>query len=156
MRDTEPRLADFLRQLPAGERPRVLSRVLRDRISEALGIDSSDVGPRDRLMDLGVNSMKAVELKMEFERELELSLSTSVLFDCPTVESLTVFLLEQIDRSQGRMPRGTEPEPVVASASCIMPSAVDGRHPSLDGDARRVAELLAEELADFRRRQRPF
>jgi len=156
MRDTESRLADFLRQLPVGERPRVLSRVLRDRISEALGIDSSDVGPRDRLMDLGVNSMKAVELKMEFERELELSLSTSVLFDRPTVESLTVFLLEQIDRGQGRMPGATEPAPVVASASSTMPGSVAERRPSLDGDARRVAELLAQELADLRRGQRPF
>src|SRR3989442_1188980 len=74
MRDAEIPLADRLRQLPVGERPRVLSGVLRDRISEAIGLDPPDVGPRDRLMDLGVNSMKAVELQMAFERELALPL----------------------------------------------------------------------------------
>jgi acyl carrier protein len=156
MRDAEPRLSDSLRQLPVGERPRVLSRVLRDRISEALGIDPSDVAPRDRLMDLGVNSMKAVELKIEFERELELSLSSSVLFDCPTVESLTAFLLEQLDPGQDRMTRGREPEPVVAAASGIILGEVAEGRPSVDGAAKSVAELLAEELADLRRRQRPF
>jgi hypothetical protein len=107
-------------------------------------------------MDLGVSSMKAVELKMAFERELELSLSSSILFDCPTVESLTAFLLEQIDPGQGRTPRGKEPEPVVASASSIPLGAVAEGRPSLDGAARSVAELLAEELEDLRRGPRPF
>jgi acyl carrier protein len=122
-----PLLVDRLRQLPVADRPRVLRGVLRDRISEALGIDPSDVGDRDRLMDLGVNSMTAVELKMAFERELEVSFSSSLLFDCPTVESLAAFLLEQTDLNA----RPTSP--------------------SVAGDATRIAELLAEELADLRR-----
>ena len=107
-------------------------------------------------MDLGVNSMKAVELKMEFERELELSLSSSVLFDCPTVESLTAFLLEQLDPGRDRMMRGSEPDPVVALASGVMLSALAEGRPSLDGGAKSVADLLAEELADLRRGQRSF
>jgi len=107
-------------------------------------------------MDLGVNSMKAVELKMEFERELELSLSSSVLFDCPTVESLTAFLLEQLDPGQDRTTRGREPEPVVASASAVMLSEVAEGRSSLGRGAKSVAELLAEELADLRRGQRSF
>jgi len=107
-------------------------------------------------MDLGVNSMKAVELKIEFERELELSLSSSVLFDCPTVESLTAFLLEQLDPVQDRMTRGREPEPVVASASGVVLSPMAEGRPSLDGAPKSVAELLADELADLRRGQRSF
>ncbi len=150
MRDAEIPLADRLRQLPVGERPRVLSGVLRDRISEALGLDPPDVGPRDRLMDLGVNSMKAVELKMAFERELALPLSSSVLFDCPTIESLTAFLLEQVGLGQGRSTRGEAP------TSHVLPGAIAERRSSLNDDAKSVAELLAEELADLRRGQRPF
>ena len=121
-----PLLVDRLRQLPDSDRPRVLRDVLRERISEALGVHASDVGDRDRLMDLGVNSMQAVELKIAFERELDTALSSSLLFDCPTVESLAAFLLEQT---------GLSPRPEPRSA---------------EDDATRIAERLARELADLR------
>ena len=122
-----PLLVDRLRQLPMADRPRVLRGVLRDRISEALAIHPSDVGDRDRLMDLGLNSMTAVELKLSFERELNASFSSSLLFDCPTVESLAAFLLEQTDLNE------QPPSPSVAD------------------DVTRIAELLAAELADLDR-----
>jgi myxalamid-type polyketide synthase MxaB len=121
-----PLLIDRLRQLPAADRPGVLREALRHRISEALGIDPSDVGDRDRLMDLGVNSMQAVELKIAFERELDTAFSSSLLFDCPTVESLAAFLLAQ-----------TRLEPRPSSAP-------------VDDDETRSAELRARELADLR------
>jgi myxalamid-type polyketide synthase MxaB len=135
-------LADRLRQLPTGERPRALRAVLRDRISDALGIESSEVGARDRLMDLGVNSMKAVELKLAFEQELDMPLSTSLLFDCPTIESLAGFLLEQMTAGQGHAPGAVEREPAVPETG-----GAPGRFSS------DVAERLAAELSDLQLRE---
>ena len=104
-------------------------------------------------MDLGVNSMKAVELKLVFERELGLSLSSSLLFDCPTIESLTAFLLEQMDDTQRQPPRDREPEPIAAPVAGASLDTVSPGRASLDGVSRIVAELLAEELADLQARR---
>jgi hypothetical protein len=102
-------------------------------------------------MDLGVNSMKAVELKMTFERELGLSLSSSILFDCPTIESLAAFLVEQMDAAgQAQTRRGPGPDPMVTVAAAAQRATV-----SADRAARSVAELLAEELADLRAQREP-
>jgi myxalamid-type polyketide synthase MxaB len=92
-------LAAHLHSLAPHDRARAMRAYLRDRIGDALGIEPSEIGSRERLMDLGVSSLKAVELKIEVERELNVSLSSSLLFDYPTIEALAGFLIGRMDAS---------------------------------------------------------
>jgi acyl carrier protein len=87
-------LAERLAASSTRDRAEVLKGFLRDKVSEVLGIEPWQIGARDNLMDLGVDSMKAVELKMIAGREIGLSLSSSLLFDYPNIEALAGFLLE--------------------------------------------------------------
>ncbi|MEO1336109.1 MAG: beta-ketoacyl reductase [Myxococcota bacterium] len=79
--------------MAAPARRDALSEHLRTEIATVLGLDSPDaVEARGRLMDLGMDSLMAVELKTRLEQSLGLELQTTLLFDHPTVEALVKYL----------------------------------------------------------------
>ncbi|MEM7307331.1 MAG: SDR family NAD(P)-dependent oxidoreductase [Planctomycetota bacterium] len=70
-----------------------LQEHVRTEIATVLGLASPEaVEPRGRLMDLGMDSLMAVELKARLERSLGLELQATLLFDHPTVEALVAYL----------------------------------------------------------------
>jgi myxalamid-type polyketide synthase MxaB len=77
-------------------REELLMARLREELGERLGLEPSQIGMRDNLMDLGMDSLKAIEFKSTFESELGLRLSSTLLFDHPDIESLVGFLLEAV------------------------------------------------------------
>ncbi len=54
------------------------------------------VGPEDRFMDLGFDSLRAVDFKIRLESRLAIQLRSTVLFDCPTPASLVDHLIEAL------------------------------------------------------------
>ncbi|MEO0975043.1 MAG: acyl carrier protein, partial [Pseudomonadota bacterium] len=73
-----------------------LDEHLRAEISVVLGLGSEEqVQPRSRLMDLGMDSLMAVELRARLQRSLGVALQTTLLFDHPTVEALVEYLSTQ-------------------------------------------------------------
>ncbi|NER48711.1 MAG: type I polyketide synthase [Symploca sp. SIO1A3] len=96
---TEPLLNQksvFREQLeaaPISERYELLTTHIRSAIAKALGwTDVQKIGMRQPLFDLGLDSLMAVELKNRLESTLEASLSSTLLFDYPTVEALVEYL----------------------------------------------------------------
>ncbi|HYR85176.1 MAG TPA: beta-ketoacyl synthase N-terminal-like domain-containing protein [Terriglobia bacterium] len=131
MTNTDRRLRDHLQSLRQQHRAQALNDFLCQLIGDALAVEPTEVGVRDRLMDLGMDSIKAVDLKIAVESELELSLSTSLVFDYPTIESLSSFLLEQTGLSQAAQAKppaieaaGAEPIAVVG-IGCRFPGNVN-------------------------------
>ncbi|MBV1920900.1 MAG: ketoreductase and phosphopantetheine attachment site domain-containing protein [Pseudomonadales bacterium] len=114
--DTTKRSRDdvFLDQLtsaPTSQKINLLERYLMDQIASIMGETSSDwIEPKQRLFDLGLDSLMAVELKNKLQTALDIKLQTSLLFDYPTVESLVDYLArEQLDLS--------EPVPIIVNAA---------------------------------------
>jgi acyl carrier protein len=128
------RLIDMLRQSPPTTRTEILREFLRERLSEPLGIDPSQIGVQDRLMDLGIDSLKAVELKILVESQLNVDLGSSLLFDYPTLEALTDFLLQEAGLS-GQERLQASPNQLGIPDDC---------------SSEQIAELLAEELEGLR------
>ena len=106
------------------ERKSVLQNYLHDKVSIVLGI-SSGIEKRRRLFDLGLDSLMSVELKNRLEADLRKSLSSTLVFDYPTLEDLHEHIVTDI-----------LPEWFVEE---ITPFTDD-----VD-----IAELLARELADL-------
>jgi acyl carrier protein len=101
-------------------RRQALDRHLRSHIAAVLGLESAGaVEPRSRLMDLGMDSLMAVELKRRLENTLGCSLRTTLMFDHPTVEALIAHLSGQLAPKRGAPEQS-------AGESPPLPEALEG------------------------------
>src|SRR4051812_16166946 len=76
---------------------RHLRRLLQTDLSTMLGLDPGVVlGLRERFVDLGLQSLRAVEVRDVLEERLLCKLNSTLLFDYPTVESLADYLMREV------------------------------------------------------------
>ena len=121
--------------LPPGERLTTLTERLLLGVTATLGAESGTVRPDQPLIDLGLDSLMAVELRNEVERQLSVTLPLSVLLEGASVQRLA----EQII---GALPDGT--------ADGAGPDGPERQIRRADRPEDLAAELLAEidELSD--------
>jgi malonyl CoA-acyl carrier protein transacylase/SAM-dependent methyltransferase/acyl carrier protein len=89
----------FQEALP-DERQELLITLVRDRLRKILRLEpDSQIDRRRRLMDLGVDSLMAVELRNTIGSDLGLTepLSATLVFDYPTVEVMAEYLESEIE-----------------------------------------------------------
>jgi len=132
-REAAPAVLDRLRDAPPVERADLLIAHLRREVAGVLGWSSPErVGPRDKLFDLGMDSLTSVELRHRLERNLNCSLPLTLAFDYPSVAALAEYLTEQLDLAADIRP----PEPTPSKKEPELP----------DDEARRVAAMSDEEV----------
>ncbi|MDB9517358.1 thioester reductase domain-containing protein [Roseofilum reptotaenium CS-1145] len=86
-----------LESVPVSERQELLINQIRSLIAKTLGWkDPQQIGMRQPLFDLGLDSLMTVELKNRLESSLQTNLSSKLLFDHPTVEALVEHLADII------------------------------------------------------------
>src|SRR5262249_51578794 len=88
-----------LRQSSPGEHRELLVEFVRNHAMKVLRRDGSNpIERRQRLMDVGFDSLMAVELRNALSRELELSqtLPATLIFDYPNVEGIAEYLASQV------------------------------------------------------------
>ncbi len=98
---TPQALAVSLRQqleaLPETERNALLMQQLRTTTAQVLGVSSAEqIDPDDKLMDAGLDSLMAIELRNRLNKRLELTLSATLVFDYPTLALMHRYLLARI------------------------------------------------------------
>jgi phthiocerol/phenolphthiocerol synthesis type-I polyketide synthase D len=90
-------LVDSLRALPADERRPYILGYLSDMVIAALKLRTDEpLEPRQRLFDVGLDSIMALELKDRLERAVGAKLSATLLFVHPTLDALSSYLLTEI------------------------------------------------------------
>jgi acyl transferase domain-containing protein/SAM-dependent methyltransferase len=115
-----------LLQALAGERHGLLVDYVAGHVAGVLRLgDAGGVDPHERLMDLGLDSLMAVELRTRLALGLGLprGLPATLVFDHPTVEDIARFLLPMIEgtATTGRVGQGRDaaPAPPVETTSAI-------------------------------------
>lgn len=129
--DLLPRLADAT----PDERIDLLRDALREVVRAVLRLDEPP-GRHDRLMDLGMDSLMAVQLRTRIARLLALArpLPATLMFDHPTVEALTAYVLPLLFATDpAPLPEAHRPADVPAAAAAPI-------------GAERVAEMSDEEI----------
>ena len=109
--------------LPA-DRLELLREFVRDKVVRVLKLDvAAPPGRHARLMDLGFDSLMAVQLRNQLSKGLGLSrpLPATLMFDQPTIEALANYLLEQAAPQQAVTP--AQPSSVAAPAAALLGEA---------------------------------
>jgi len=127
-----------LRRAPGGIRRRLLADYLRRELAAVLGRERPEaIGPRERLLDLGLDSIMAVELQRRLQEGLGCPLPVTLALDYPSVESLVGHLAGRLSLDAPE-PGIEEPRPTEPAAS---PETDD-----LETHARRVAAMSEDEI----------
>src|SRR5262249_21868499 len=83
--------------LPETERRAAVLELVGSEVAQVLGLSASHVlAPARPLKELGLDSLMAVEIRNRLSNRLGARLPTTLLFDHPTPESLSRFLLENV------------------------------------------------------------
>ena len=86
-----------LGQAREGDRLNLLIGYLREEVERVLAFDGSvTIEPEDRLFDLGLDSLMAVELKNRLQASLKCTLRSTLLFDYPTLAAVAEYLIREL------------------------------------------------------------
>ena len=94
----EKSLPDRLASLPEAERGAAVLEFLRANIAEGLGLESgADVDPEIPLLELGFDSLTALQYRNRLNALTGLRLSAGVILDHPTTAALAEYLLSEME-----------------------------------------------------------
>ncbi|MFE4970446.1 SDR family NAD(P)-dependent oxidoreductase, partial [Streptomyces sp. NPDC056660] len=123
--------ADRIAAVPAHERLRTVTVLLREQAALVLGHDEGDgLGAGRPFKELGFDSLTAVELRNRLARLTGLTLPATVVFEYPTIGELAAHLHEALTADGPREPvvlpgRAVEDDPVViVGMGCRFPGGV--------------------------------
>jgi acyl transferase domain-containing protein/NADP-dependent 3-hydroxy acid dehydrogenase YdfG len=136
-------LLDELAPLPAVQRVQLLRGRLGAEVAAVLGMaDAAELEPRRGFAEQGMDSLMAVELAGRLGAICGIDLPSTFLFDQPTLDALTSFLLESLE-GEGRL-EGTKPPKAETEEHQADPLAAALDEMSED----ELAAELARELGD--------
>jgi acyl carrier protein len=101
-RSNQPRvlpesLFERLRASPARDRLAMLTTHVRTEVAELLGLPSPvQFGPREIFFDLGMDSLTSVQLRDRLQEQLRQPLSSTLVLNYPTLETLVAHLGESV------------------------------------------------------------
>ncbi|MEM9924049.1 MAG: amino acid adenylation domain-containing protein [Cyanobacteria bacterium P01_D01_bin.50] len=95
-------LRQQLAQTPLGDRSELLEDRIISIVAKTLGLKSAQkLDKRARLIDCGLDSLMAIELRNYLQSSLECSLRSTLFFDYPTTEALIEYLASQVQELEG-------------------------------------------------------
>ncbi len=132
-----PAIDVLLQAAPPAERHAIILNVVCEEIARVLRLPADQTpGKRDRLMDLGLDSLMAIELRNRLTARLGVeSLPATLIFDYPTPDAIAGYLLDAVQGTSILM-EISSPQPVEKEKMLT---------------AEEVAELPEEEIATLLR-----
>jgi acyl transferase domain-containing protein/acyl carrier protein len=131
----EASFVDTLASTPMRQRNRRVVELLNQMLTRALRMaPDHQIDPHERLFDLGVDSLIAIELKNKLQVVLQRPVSSTLLFDYPSLEALSKHILTDL---LGNL------DDDATQTSIVVDQAPSRHHDTLDIDA--LSDEAAEE-----------
>lgn len=121
-----------LEQLPSGERADAMLGVVTEVAAELLDVAPDELEPDIPLLDLGVDSLVAIDLRAALQRRTSSPLAATLVYQHPTIGAIAAHLLGELQlsaNSDSARQRSSQPEGL-ADASRTIDST--GDEPRLD------------------------
>jgi malonyl CoA-acyl carrier protein transacylase/SAM-dependent methyltransferase len=131
-----------------GDRVELMIGFVRDHVRRALRVSAAHpLSIRDRLMDLGFDSLMAVELRAKLSSELGLTktLPATLIFDYPTIEAMAKFLLKRWEERRNGADLDTLESPGNGLAENEL-TEVEGKHAPTTSDLIEMSDDEIEAL----------
>lgn len=142
------RLLEELRAAHPAERRDLLIARVRERIVPILGLASDDdLAAHRGFFDMGMDSLMALELKNTLQNDLAVTISPTVVFEHPTIESLADYLVREVLGLERR-----EPAPSPTLPNSDLAARIDALLANADGVVTdqdvvdRIEQLSDEEV----------
>lgn len=91
------KLLEKLNSIPIDERAESLIQGIEQILREVTGLSANNFIPQQTsFLELGLNSLMVLEFKNRLETNLACSLSASIIFDYPTLTSLSTYIREEV------------------------------------------------------------
>ena len=125
----------------SAEQQRLLQTYLQSAVARVLGLRNPEqIDPREGLLDMGLDSLMAVELRNQIGRMLETRLPSTLIFDYPTIDALRSYLLAELFGDQAVAPPATVAPPAPELQAEQLPTAKEAE--SDDEIAKLLAQLV--------------
>ena len=137
-------LRQQLQTLPEKDRDALLMEHIEKTAVKVLGFASNQkIDPYQGLMNMGLDSLMAVEFRNHLTRSLERPLPATLLFDCPTLDSLHDYLVAKMFDDDASMQKAEQKaQPTAQTAHSISIESNIDDNESVDDIARMLAEAL--------------
>ena len=142
-RPAPPALREELAEASPRERPAMLTRWLKQTIAEIIrASDAEQVDALKGFFELGMDSLMALTLRKRTSQALGLSLSSTLLFNHPTVTALAEALLDKLALGAGPESAALTDAPREAPSAAVTPPT-DAQDLTEEEFNRRLEEQLA-------------
>ncbi len=136
--------ADEIRSANTADRFEMVGAILRSKAGTLLGMDADKI-ERDRpLLELGLDSLMAVEMRNWIESQIELNLPISVLMRSGGLDQLTQHVCENVSGPEDAAANNSDPESSDRAITAEQADTLLEELPELADD--QVSKLLAQML----------
>jgi malonyl CoA-acyl carrier protein transacylase len=109
-KDDEPSLLDRLRAAPESSRAGILRSLVQALAVRVLGFSADRTIDVDRpLGEMGLDSLMAVEFRNSLAAALGQNLPSTLLFDCPSVDRVSAYILRMLFNAKSQPDTGAAP-----------------------------------------------
>ncbi|MDA0565342.1 SDR family NAD(P)-dependent oxidoreductase [Streptomonospora sp. S1-112] len=110
-------IAMVLAAVAEGRGAAVIAEYLSDQLGEIIGDSARELGPDVRLTDLGIDSLRALELRTRIEQRAGVRIPTKLLWTGGTLGGLAEFIADTIAAEEGALAEGGTGGPAGAGAA---------------------------------------
>lgn len=117
-----------LSEVPESERTERLRRYFASELARLMGWEAEQIDVKQKLSELGMDSLIAMELKNNLEQRLAITIPMSALVESPSINSLVGHVVSQFADEDGEMKKASEKseEPGGDRTALIVPLKADG------------------------------